>query len=62
MEVAQHGDQEINADELKTTIEKAKKCDMNESKCKLEEQFEVNNIVPYKSDTNRSRLTLQNGI
>ncbi|KAK9890199.1 hypothetical protein WA026_010310 [Henosepilachna vigintioctopunctata] len=51
MEVAQYGDQEIDADDLKVTTEKAKKCDMNDPKCKLEEQFEkiVNAFEDRKS-------------
>ncbi|XP_044765827.1 tyrosine-protein phosphatase 69D [Coccinella septempunctata] len=56
MEVAQHGDQEINADELKTTIEKAKKCDLGESKCKLEEQFE--NIINAFEDRKSTSVAL----
>lgn len=70
MEVAQYGDQEIKADELKSVVEKARKYEMNDSKCKLEEQFEqiVNAFEDRKSvsvasaeenkEKNRSELVL----
>ncbi|XP_049820439.1 tyrosine-protein phosphatase 69D isoform X3 [Aethina tumida] len=43
MEVAQYGDTEINATELKTTVDRLRQCDKDKNKCPLEEQFE--NIV-----------------
>lgn len=43
MEVAQYGDTEISANELKTTLDKLRQCDNGKNKCKLEEEFE--NIV-----------------
>lgn len=42
MEVAQYGDTEIAASELKTTIEKLKHCDKEGAKSKMEDDFEVN--------------------
>lgn len=41
MEVAQYGDTEIPANELKVTIEKLKQCEKENGKCKMEEDFEV---------------------
>lgn len=41
MEVAQYGDTEIPASELKATVEKLKSCDKDNAKCKMEEDFEV---------------------
>lgn len=41
MEVAQYGDTEINATELKTTVDRLRQCDKDKNKCPLEEQFEV---------------------
>ncbi|CAH0562390.1 unnamed protein product [Brassicogethes aeneus] len=43
MEVAQYGDTEIGAHELKATVDKLRQCDKDKVKCPLEEQFE--NIV-----------------
>nr|XP_023023889.1 tyrosine-protein phosphatase 69D isoform X2 [Leptinotarsa decemlineata] len=43
MEVAQYGDTEISASELKCILDKLKQCDNGKTKCKLEEEFE--NIV-----------------
>lgn len=42
MEVAQYGDTEILASELKSTVEKLKQCDKDSLKSKMEEDFEVN--------------------
>lgn len=41
MEVAQYGDTEIIASELKPTIEKLKQCEKDKTICKMEEDFEV---------------------
>lgn len=41
MEVAQYGDTEIPANELKATIEKLRQCEKDSMKCKMEEDFEV---------------------
>ncbi|XP_072401913.1 tyrosine-protein phosphatase 69D isoform X2 [Diabrotica undecimpunctata] len=43
MEVAQYGDTEINANELKSTLDKLRQCDNGKTKCRLEEEFE--NII-----------------
>ncbi|CAG9828512.1 unnamed protein product [Diabrotica balteata] len=43
MEVAQYGDTEINANELKNTLDKLRQCDNGKTKCRLEEEFE--NII-----------------
>lgn len=43
MEVAQYGDTEINASELKSTVDKLRQADKDKNKCKLEEEFE--NII-----------------
>lgn len=43
MEVAQYGDTEISANDLKSTLEKLRQCDNGKTKCKLEEEFE--NII-----------------
>ncbi|XP_018330947.1 tyrosine-protein phosphatase 69D isoform X2 [Agrilus planipennis] len=40
MEVALYGDTEINASELKLTVEKLKDCDKDKNRCKMEEEFE----------------------
>ncbi|XP_044257494.1 tyrosine-protein phosphatase 69D isoform X1 [Tribolium madens] len=40
MEVAQYGDTEISANELKVTVDKLRQCDKDKAKCKLEEEFE----------------------
>ncbi|KRT79270.1 hypothetical protein AMK59_7578 [Oryctes borbonicus] len=40
MEVAQYGDTEIPASELKSTTEKLKKIDKDKTRCKMEEEFE----------------------
>lgn len=41
MEVAQYGDTEISASELKVIVEKLKQCDKDKGLCKMEEDFEV---------------------
>lgn len=41
MEVAQYGDTEILASDLKGTVEKLRYCDKDTMKCKMEEDFEV---------------------
>lgn len=41
VEVAQYGDTEINANELKTTVDKLRQIDKDKNKSKLEEEFEV---------------------
>lgn len=41
MEVAQYGDTEISAAELKSTIEKLKRIDRDKTRSKMEEEFEV---------------------
>lgn len=41
MEIAQYGDTEIAANELKLTVDKLRQCDKDKTKCKLEEEFEV---------------------
>lgn len=43
MEVAQYGDTEIPASELKATVEKLKS-EKENAKCKMEEDFEVSNF------------------
>lgn len=45
MEVAQYGDTEITANELKGTIEKLRQCDKDNMKSKMEEDFEVNSLL-----------------
>lgn len=47
MEVAQYGDTEILATELKTTVEKLKQCDKDTMKCKMDDDFEVTNLQMY---------------
>lgn len=42
MEVAQYGDTEIPASELKATVEKLKSCEKENVRCKMEDDFEVN--------------------
>lgn len=44
MEVAQYGDTEIPANELKGTIEKLRQCEKDSVKSKMEEDFEVSSI------------------
>lgn len=41
MEVAQYGDTEISASELKSVVDKLKQCDKEKTTCKMEEDFEV---------------------
>lgn len=41
MEVAQYGDTEISASDLKETVDKLRYCDKDVSKCKMEIDFEV---------------------
>ncbi|CAH1153419.1 unnamed protein product [Phaedon cochleariae] len=43
MEVGQYGDTEINASEMKVTLDKLRQCDNGKTKCKLEDEFE--NII-----------------
>lgn len=41
MEVAEYGDTEITAAELKATVENHKQCDKDKIICKMEEEFDV---------------------
>lgn len=43
MEVAQYGDTEIHASELKTIVEKLKRSDSG--KCKMEDDYEVRHKI-----------------
>lgn len=43
MEVAQFGDTEIKVNDLKNTFEKLRRTENGKDKCKMEEDFEVNN-------------------
>lgn len=45
MEVAEYGDTEITATELKSTIDKHKQCDKDKVICKMEEEFDVRNLL-----------------
>lgn len=41
MEVAQYGDTEISASDLKSAIERLKRVDRDKTRSKMEEEFEV---------------------
>lgn len=41
MEVAQYGDTEIPATELKSTVEKLRQCEKDKNRTRMEEEFEV---------------------
>ena len=45
MEVAQFGDTEIKVNDLKNTFEKLRRTENGKDKCKMEEDFEVNNTL-----------------
>lgn len=64
MEVAQYGDTEIPANELKSTIEKLRQCEKDSMKCKMEEDFEVSENFRMKqfSVMHCKQLVCQQGI
>lgn len=44
MEVAQYGDTEISASDLKPTIEKLKRIDRDKTRPRIDDEFEVNHF------------------
>lgn len=59
MEVAQYGDTEIPASELKSTIEKLKQCDKENMKSKMEEDFEVSCTINHFKTKSNAVLLLE---